>query len=346
MDTEWKTDGSADHSFVPAGDLNKRTFPADDDVELRHDVDASAGTHQPLKSNSHDDFEHIMTNVGSAASDPDFDLLGGVGGGKHFVSPPTASQLAQNAADLLGDFKAQDDHFHKAATIDFMAAERQIAASHSPPAVPAARTIDFPVAATIPDEPPAASLKTSIYDDFENDYLKPKPKEVARTEAASEKFISSEDLLGDFDQHEEIKSAANKSGHSAVEDILVHDQPAKVEPVVEAEVKPAAPAPVKPNAVEPVPVARPAAPAPVKEVPVPTSKPKDAPPQPPAKKEAMILADEIFYKIGLGEFIHNNFSAVLHINLKSFQIFIYYLPCVIFYFYKFIYFKHNRRLLC
>lgn len=317
MDLEFNStklvESAGDHSsFVKTDDFDRKntsSYPAGDDddkVELLHELDSLAGTHQPIKSNSHDDFEYVGA---PSSNDLEIDLIGG---------GPTSSVASKpSAGDLLGDFKDQSGIFsHKAATMDFMAAERQIAASHSPSKTTAAaaqideRDIDDDEDVLVPAAAPP--LKNSIYDDIENDYLKPLQHDTISTEAANEKFISSEDLLGDFDQPEELAPPVPK--HSGVEDMFkVSDEKSMsfqpslvhvVDPVVE--VKPVAP--VKPLPAEPIPAVVSSSPPAVaaREAVPPTTKaaPKEAPPQPPARtitKETKILADEIFCKIGLGE---------------------------------------------
>lgn len=290
---------TGDHSFVKTDDFVRKTspYPADGDdddvVQLPHELDSLAGSHQPIKSNSHDDFEYVGS-PSTTENDPEIDLLGGLSSA---ASKPVVD-------DLLGDFKSLDNFSHKAATMDFMAAERQTAASHSPTKTAAAAShIDDRDIEEV-DWERNAPLKNSIYDDIENDYLKPVQHDIIKTEAANEKFISSEDLLGDFDQPEEVAPPVPK--HSGVEDFYteaVNDKtsfqpPVHVEPVVD--IKPVAP--VKPLPAEPIPEAKP---APVVREVLPTPKaPKDAPPQPPVRaKETKILADAIFNKIGIGKLV-------------------------------------------
>lgn len=311
FDTNEKKFGEAiDHSFVKKDEFGRKIdgqIGGADDL-INQELDSLAGFNKPIKSNSNDDFEYV--GAPSLTNEPEIDLLGGL------ASKP--------AVDLLGDFHTQDHFSHKAATMDFMAAERQIAASHSPTksvAAPVEAKIDEPHIEKDDDDdddddlvPAKATLKNSIYDDFENDYLKPMPHDTISNEAANEKFISSEDLLGDFDQPKEIAPPVPKHAASAVvEDIFLasdddksssFQSPVHVDPVVD--IKPVAP--VKPLPAEPIPEVKPTPPpVAVREVTPPstatTKAPKDAPPQPPVRKnDTKILADEIFSKIGLGKF--------------------------------------------
>ncbi|XP_037025302.1 reticulon-1 isoform X1 [Bradysia coprophila] len=231
-------------------------------------------------SNPADDFEHIGSKI-----DAEYDLLDG--GFNH------GYKTNETAADLLGDFKSNippavnTDHVDpfdsfnktKESTMDFMAAERNHVPrmNASPPAPP-----------VVPVEVPSAPMKTSIYDELENDYLNP----YASTKN-NEKFISSEDLLSDFkDVAAEARTITPDFFKEPVESF---DKPK----VVVLPVQPVIPKPVQ---VTPAPVPKPVAPVEIKKE-ISHSKVEDIP-EPvkatkPKQKEEMISAEEMFYKFGL-----------------------------------------------
>lgn len=269
-------------------------------------------------SNSADDFEHIGSKI-----DAEYDLLdGGFNQGY---------KTNEKAADLLGEFKSNVpaatknvdpfDSFSnkKESTMDFMAAERNHVPrmNASPPAPP-----------VVPAEVPPAPLKTSIYDELENDYLNP----YASTKN-NEKFISSEDLLSDF------KDVAADTARTHTPDFFkepeeTFDKPKETvvlaQPIipkpVPVDVPAPKPAPVDVPAPKPVPAVVPA-PKPVEvKKEISHSKVEDIP-EPvkatkPKQKEAMISAEEMFYKIGLGEWDFRFYNFFIDSTRKLFFLFI------------------------
>lgn len=270
FDSEFTSDFSGNNHVKKDHSPNK--IPTHDDI-------LSSAT---KISNSADDFEHIGSKI-----DSEFDLLDG-GFNRAFKSNETAD-------DLLGDFKANKDFppplksdnvdafdsFNKAkeSTMDFMAAER----SHIP------RMNASPPAPPVQAEVPSAPMKASIYDDLENDYLNP----YASTKN-NEKFISSEDLLSDF---KEVAAEARsntpdffkepvESFHSEPKETVIQAQPIIPKPI---QVTPPAPKPVE--------IKQEVSHSKVEEIPEVKKAVK------PKQKEEMISAEEMFYKIGLGELI-------------------------------------------
>lgn len=258
-----------------------------DDHRLKKDHSPNKPTHDDILTSAAkisipaDDFEHIGSKI-----DAEYDLLDG-------------GFKTNEAADLLGDFKTHQDfppptrtdhvdvfdtlHKAKESTMDFMAAER----NHVP------RMTASPPAPPVQAEVPTAPMKASIYDDLENDYLNPYAS--AKT---NEKFISSEDLLSDF--KDVAAEARTHTPDFYKEPVESFDKPKETVVVAQPVVVP-----------KPVPVEPPAAPKPVEvkketvvhskveEIPE-VVKPKEI--AKPKKKEAMISAEEMFYKIGLGKF--------------------------------------------
>lgn len=265
----------------------------DFDSQFTSDISGVKKDHSPSKIPTHDDilssnvkisspaddFEHIGSKI-----DSEYDLLDG-GFNDAFKSNPTA-------VDLLDDFKGNKlpstkadnidifDSFNKAkeSTLDFMAAERSLGPrmNASPPAPP------------VQTELPSAPLKTSIYDELENDYLNP----YASTKA-NEKFISSEDLLSDF---KEVVAEARTNTPDFFKEPLDFDKPKE-------NIFAAAPLTPKPVPVQAPPIKKPVEIKPevihskVEEI---AEVVKSVQPK---QKEEMISAEEMFYKIGLGKFI-------------------------------------------
>lgn len=237
-------------------------------------------------SNPADDFEHIGSKI-----DSEYDLLDT--GFTH------SSKSNETAADLLSDFKSNKDvlqpmksdnfdmfdSFNKAkeSTMDFMAAER----SHVP------RMMASPPAPPVHTDLPSAPIpmKTSIYDDLENDYLNP----YASTKD-SEKSISSEDLLSDFkDVAADIRTNTPDFFKEPLESF---DAPK--ETILQAQPIIPKPVQVAPPVQKPVEIKAEISHSKVEEIP--EVKVKQA--TKPKQKEEMISAEEMFYKIGLGEFIY------------------------------------------
>lgn len=230
-----------------------------------------------------DDFEHIGSKIDSEYDD----LLDG-----GFNDPFKSNQTA---ADLLGDFKSNKDFLPsmksdnndmfdsfnktKESTMDFMAAER----SHVP------RMNTSPPAPPFQTELPSAPMKTSIYDDLENDYLNPYAS--AKT---NEKFISSEDLLSDF--KDMAAEARTKTPDFIKEPVEIFDKPK--ETVLQAQPLTPKPVQVTPPVQKPVEIKQEVSHSKVEEI------PEVVKPVKPKQKEEMISAEEMFYKIGLGKFLY------------------------------------------
>lgn len=271
FDSEFTSDFSDDHHVKKDHSPNK--IPTHDDF-----LSSAAKISNPA-----DDFEHIGSKI-----DSEYDLLDG--GFNH------GFRTNETAADLLGDFKSNADFLPptktdnadvfdafnktKESTLDFMAAER----SHvprmnaSPPAPP------VPIQAEVPTAP----MKTSIYDDLENDYLNP----YASTKS-NEKFISSEDLLSDF--KEVAAEARTNTPDFFKEPVESFEKPKETvlqaQPIIPKPVVQVAP----PVVSKPVEIKKEVVHSKVEEIPsVKAAKPK--------QKGEMISAEEMFYKIGLGEF--------------------------------------------
>lgn len=233
-------------------------------------------------SNPADDFEHIGSKI-----DAEYDLLDS--GFNH------GYKTNETAADLLDDFKSNIppamkadnvdpfDVFNKTkeSTMDFMAAERNHVPrmNASPPAPP-----------VVPVEVPSAPMKTSIYDDMENDYLNP-----YSSTKNNEKFISSEDLLSDF--KEVAAEARTNTPDFFKEPLESFDKPKETvvlaQPIIPKPVEVVTPAPVP----KPVEIKKEISHSKVEDIlePVKVAKPK--------QKEEMISAEEMFYKFGLGKWI-------------------------------------------
>lgn len=232
-------------------------------------------------SNPADDFEHIGSKI-----DSEYDLLDG--GFNH------GFKTNETTADLLGDFKSMKadnvdlfDSFSKTkeSTMDFMTAER----NHVP------RMNAAPPAPPIQTEtpPPIAPMKTSIYDDLENDYLNP-----YASAKSNEKFISSEDLLTDF--KDVAAEARTNTPDFFKEPVESFDKPK--ETVLQAQPIIPKPVQVAPPAPKPVEIKKEISHSKVEEIPEvvkAAAKPK--------QKEEMISAEEMFYKIGLGKFFFRFF---------------------------------------
>jgi len=233
-----------------------------------------------------DDFEHIGSKIDSEYDD----LLDG-----GFNEPFKSNQTG---ADLLADFTANKDFLPsmktdnndmfdsfnktKESTMDFMAAER----SHVP------RMNTSPPAPPVQTELPSAPMKTSIYDDLENDYLNP----YASTKT-NEKFISSEDLLSDF--KDVAAEARTKTPDFYKEPVETFEKPK--ETVVHAQPLIPKPVQVTPPVQKPVEIKQEVSHSKVEEIPevIKSVKPK--------QKEEMISAEEMFYKIGLGKLFLGHF---------------------------------------
>lgn len=313
-----------DHS--PSNDINVAAAAAGDAI-------LSAGT---KISNSSDDFEHIIHDK----IDSDFDLLGG--------PPPTSSSPFSLPSDssptdlssTLGggsdnnkfddfasfgtpkkanEFDLLSSANKTAATIDFMAAERNGPPAKAPSQIPIIPADDKPLDSIVPEpkaEPASATsggapLKPTIYDEIQNDYLNP-----YASAKNNEKFISSEDLIGDFkdedDEPTSIIETRNKTPDlfkdtaslvSHTQDRDYDDIPTPAPKPIEPEVV-IKPAPVEP----PKPVAKPIEKPDIihsKMEEIKPIKPSGPPPAIPTKTTAnkvqMISAEEIFYKIGLGK---------------------------------------------
>lgn len=265
FDSQFTSDFSGDHHVKK--DHSPNQIPTHDDI-LSSAAKISA-----------DDFEHIGSKI-----DAEYDLLDG--GFKNEL------KSNETAADLLSDFKVDKDFLPpaksdnvdvfdsfnktKESTMDFMAAER----SHVP------RMNASPPAPPVQAEIPSAPLKTSIYDDLENDYLNPYASTIT-----NEKFISSEDLLSDF--KEVAAEARTNTPDFFKEPLESFEKPKEIvlqaQPIIP---KPVQVAPPVPKLVE---IKQEVSHSKVEEIPevVKAAKPKH--------KEEMISAEEMFYKIGLGE---------------------------------------------
>lgn len=262
-------------------DFDSHVSEFTDDVRAKKD-------HSPSN-----DFEHIGSKI-----DSEFDLLDS-GINDAIKSNESNAGSNQTAADLLSDFKSNADFMphtkadnfdmfdvlskSKEATLDFMASER----SHIPPRMNAS-----PPAPPVSSAIPSAPMKTSIYDDIENDYLNP-----YASAKNNEKFISSEDLLTDFKDvrsktPEYFKEAPTKKDEPS-EPILI-PTPA-VEPVAIKPVEPIVKKPVEPIGKKPVEVKQEVSHSKVEEI-ADVVKPSKTKP-----KEKMISAEEMFYKFGLGK---------------------------------------------
>lgn len=323
-------DFSALDNFGQAAPLAPNKLPLDD-----HDVAPKAtglldGTFDaadlphPLKSVSTDDFEHILSDkIDTAAA------TSTTGQPLSIVKQRDdgfGEGLQQSAAAVTSDpfgLHGGNNGTKGASTLDFLNAERQ-PVQHSNtsaplPSLPVNVVLDdndddddddvnevdqdddANEAEEIPLSKPIApvTLKASIYDDLESGEV-PATATTAVASAA-EKFISSEDLLGGFDSaDDEVSEAAPHatSGFHAVQpdpkDLLSeHESFLSTLPVVAPQV---APVP-KLSEVAPLPPVR-AASAAKPLAPEVTSKPAAAA---VADKKPRIMADEIFCKIGLGE---------------------------------------------
>lgn len=334
-----------DHS--PSNDINVTAAAVGDAI-------LSAGT---KISNSSDDFEHIIHDK----IDSDFDLLGGPPTSPPFSLSGESAQIDLIAGDnkfddfasfgtpkkSTNDFDLLSSANKAAATIDFMAAERNGPPAKAPvpapikpvvvaePLAPSPVPINIqpilpePIAAAVapaqPESISAAPLKPTIYDEIENDYLNP----YASTKN-NEKFISSEDLIGDFkDEDDEpisIVESRNKTpdlfkdtnASASLNAARTHDSD-------DDEIPAPAPKPIEPEVlIKPAPVEQP---KPVVEKPdvihskveeikpiKPSGPPPAIPTKAPAKRVQMISAEEIFYKIGLGKYTFFFFVFLFLVN--------------------------------
>ena len=277
----------------------------------------------PLQQKHHgmsssDDFEHI---------NDDYDLLGSsMVNAPAPVSAPSSGQqnlLDFSLPDANKDFGRDNDFDfnespklgttqdnspiasfgfdHKAATIDFMQAER----NEAPPVVKSEPKFESAPSAAptkpLPPtpEPTTTTTSSSILDEIEDDYLNP-----YAASKSQERFISSEDLLREPDLMKEPAEARN-----ATPDFF---EPAKqhFEEKVSAAPKPAASAPpatdFSPSVfkleepIKPAEVPKPIVvePSKVEEI-KPAKKPEPVSSKP---KEQITAAEEIFCRIGLGKF--------------------------------------------
>lgn len=344
----WKSDPSA--KTLLDNKYDGDTEPAD--------FGQSLPSSQPMKSISTDSFEHILSdkidtsdNLKYQHRNDDDDLLA-LGD-----AVPKSEPI-----DPFGHF----DH-KKAATLDFMAAERQQVA---PPAAALSQQVlqpeplvadkfadttfdynddkdDYEIRADDDDDDlmkpsittVAAPLKASIYDDLERSHV---PATVAAPPATAaahhDKFISSEDLLGDYDDAAvagdaaklddvlaaaPVKSSASSSpapvSRNQTPDLYNEaedDEPEVPTPAVAAhepaaahfDVVARAPPPAPPTVPKPVAVVEVSAPQVTAAVDfdevipaVPARTTSQQPASTVSPLTPRILADEIFCKIGLGE---------------------------------------------
>lgn len=263
-------DGIAPPAFAAATTTNN---PMDDGFLF----DSNNGT---KVSTSSDDFEHIVKdsydfspkNQSADIMTTNANLL------DDFDAKPLPKiDAASHKLDDLDDFlsgSAKSSATTKAATMDFMAAERTGS--------------------------PVKSAKSSIYDEIENDYLNPYASK------SNEKFISSEDLLGDF---KDVDATNNSVPASHFDDNFADDELSSIPKPIDSKfdvnasktvVEPEIPVAAAP----PVVVSKPAAvvevvPSKVEEVKAIVPEQISSPPKP---KEQMISAEEMFYRIGLGKY--------------------------------------------
>lgn len=146
-----------------------------------------------------------------------------------------------------------------------------------------------PPAPPVQTDIPSAPMKTSIYDDLENDYLNPyaSPK-------SNEKFISSEDLLSDF--KEVAAEARTNTPDFFKEPVEIFEKPKETvlqtQPIIPKPIVSDTPAP------KPVEIKQEVVHSKVEEI-----IPEIVKATKPKQKEEMISAEEMFYKIGLGKFL-------------------------------------------
>lgn len=233
-------------------------------------IDSNSGT---KVSTSLDDFEHIgkdnydflPKNVPADMMTTTANLL------DDFDTKPLPKIEGQNKLDDFDDFLSGTGKSSttKAATMDFMAAER--------------------------NDSPVKTAKPSIYDEIENDYLNPYASK------SNEKFISSEDLLGDFKDADATNNdvPASNFDDDFAEDVLSSQsvpKPIEAEVVIKSEPIIEPQKPIAP----PVVISKPTVEAQSK---VEEVKPIVPPVSITKPKEQMISAEEMFYRIGLGKYI-------------------------------------------
>lgn len=186
---------------------------------------SAAAAAQPHKSISTDDFEHILGDkidtltsaaaangavavaaVSTAATHRVDDLLASDGLAAATGTGAGGGAGGGGVADTFGLFEHK-----KAATIDFMAAERQqqpLPMQHQMEyenqkqrqQTTIVTDVDDDIDGDDDDLIPAVPLKTSIYDDFDRQERYTAPQ----APAVPEKFSSSDDLLGDFDDAADV----------------------------------------------------------------------------------------------------------------------------------------------
>lgn len=290
FDLEFSSEKSGEHkdhsqskSSAAIGGGGDGILPAADDALLFDN--SNNGT---KVSTSSDDFEHIVKDnyddfLTKSIPSADVPTAPVNIASSNLIDDYDTKPLPKIGGNTMNDF---DDFLTgsskpstKDATMDFMAAERH-------------------------HDSPVKTAKPSIYDEIETDYLNPYASK------SNEKFISSEDLLGDFKDDDLSASPVGTIADDFAHDLMAAHQtsvspPKPIKPEVVIKSEPIIEPP--PKAAAPVVISKPV----IEETPTKVEEIKSAPLAKPTQsaavvsapkpKEQMISAEEMFYRIGLGK---------------------------------------------